>query len=75
MKIGQTILSLARSLKLNVVAEGVETDAQHDYLQVLGCEQMQGFLISPAMPADQMAAMLQLTMRQSVMPKSAMPSR
>ena len=56
----QTILSLARSLKLKVVAEGVETDAQRAQLQALGCDQMQGFLISPAVPADQMAAMLKL---------------
>jgi EAL domain-containing protein (putative c-di-GMP-specific phosphodiesterase class I) len=60
----QTILSLARSLKLKVVAEGVETDAQRAQLQALGCDQMQGFLISPGVPAEQMAAMLQSTSLQ-----------
>ena len=58
LAIVQTILSLARSLKLSVVAEGVETVEQRDLLKTLGCDQMQGFLVSPGVPAEQMAAML-----------------
>ena len=61
----QTILSLARSLKLNVVAECVETDLQHDQLLALGCAQMQGFLVSPAVPAERMAAMLKVATPQT----------
>jgi diguanylate cyclase (GGDEF)-like protein/PAS domain S-box-containing protein len=41
-----TIINLARSLKLNIVAEGVETDEQAQMLRLLGCDEMQGFLIS-----------------------------
>lgn len=48
----RAIVSMAHSLKLNVTAEGVETGAQHDFLRTLGCEQYQGFLCSPPVPAD-----------------------
>ncbi|MEO8135450.1 MAG: EAL domain-containing protein [Betaproteobacteria bacterium] len=54
----QTILSLARSLRLKAVAEGVETEAQADVLRRLGCDEMQGFLISRPLPFDRMAALL-----------------
>jgi diguanylate cyclase (GGDEF)-like protein/PAS domain S-box-containing protein len=46
-------IGMARGLKLTVVAEGVETVAQRDYLSSLGCESFQGFLCSPGLPADQ----------------------
>lgn len=45
-----TIVNLAHSLKLNVVAEGVETEEQSNLLRQLGCDEMQGFLISQAVP-------------------------
>ena len=47
-----TIVNLAHALKLNVVAEGVETDEQSRLLRLLGCDEMQGFLISKAVPSD-----------------------
>ena len=43
-------IAMARALKLAVVAEGVETAAQRDYLQSLHCEAFQGFLCSPGLP-------------------------
>jgi EAL domain-containing protein (putative c-di-GMP-specific phosphodiesterase class I) len=47
------IISLAHSLRLKVVAEGVETPAQLEKLRALGCDQYQGFFTSPAVaPAD-----------------------
>jgi EAL domain-containing protein (putative c-di-GMP-specific phosphodiesterase class I) len=46
------IINLAHSLKLNVVAEGVETIEQSDRLRSLGCDELQGFLFSKAVPAD-----------------------
>ena len=39
---------------LNVVAEGVETEAQADFLRGYGCDQMQGFLLSRPQPAERM---------------------
>ena len=47
-----TIISLAHSLKLNVVAEGVETEEQSRLLRLLGCDEMQGFLVSKALPGE-----------------------
>jgi EAL domain-containing protein (putative c-di-GMP-specific phosphodiesterase class I) len=41
-----TIINLAHSLKLNVVAEGVETEEQSRLLRLLDCDEMQGFLFS-----------------------------
>ncbi|MEO7744300.1 MAG: EAL domain-containing protein [Usitatibacter sp.] len=45
-----TIIGLAHSLKLKVVAEGVETEEQSGLLGLLGCDEMQGFLLSKAVP-------------------------
>ena len=42
-----SILSIGRALNMHVVAEGVETHAQRDFLTALGCEVLQGFLFSP----------------------------
>jgi EAL domain-containing protein (putative c-di-GMP-specific phosphodiesterase class I) len=47
-----TIISMAHSLKLNVVAEGVETEEQSRLLRLLGCDEMQGFLFSKPVPTE-----------------------
>ncbi len=47
-----TIISLAHSLKLKVVAEGVETEEQSRLLRSLDCDEMQGYLFSRPVPAD-----------------------
>jgi len=47
-----TIINLAHSLKLTVVAEGVETEEQSRLLSVLGCDEMQGFLFSKPVPRE-----------------------
>ena len=47
-----TIVSLAHSLKLNVVAEGVETEEQLSLLRLLDCDEIQGFLISKPLPCE-----------------------
>ncbi len=44
-------IGMARALKLDVVAEGVETEAQKQYLMGLHCASFQGYLCSPALPA------------------------
>ena len=50
--VGATI-AMARALKLVVVAEGVETPEQRDFLKSLQCEAFQGYLCSPALPAPE----------------------
>jgi PAS domain S-box-containing protein/diguanylate cyclase (GGDEF)-like protein len=56
--IASAIISLAQSLGLTTIAEGVETRAQYDLLRRLGCDQIQGFLISPPIPEDEVLKLL-----------------
>jgi EAL domain-containing protein (putative c-di-GMP-specific phosphodiesterase class I) len=51
VSIVQAIISLAHSLKLKVVAEGVETPEQLGFLRSMGCDQYQGFHFSPPLAA------------------------
>jgi len=52
------IVSLAHTLGLKVIAEGVEDDAQVKLLRELGCDQIQGFYVSQAVPADKAAQIM-----------------
>lgn len=54
----QTILSLAKNLKMKAIAEGIETENQLRLLQNLGCEYGQGFLMSKPLPKDDMETLL-----------------
>ncbi|MGC1522444.1 MAG: EAL domain-containing protein [Steroidobacteraceae bacterium] len=58
MAIVSTIINLARALKIDVVAEGVETEEQAARLLELGCAEAQGFLFSRPIPADEVAKLL-----------------
>jgi diguanylate cyclase (GGDEF)-like protein/PAS domain S-box-containing protein len=53
-----TIISLAQSLRLKVVAEGVETEQQAQLLRLLRCDQVQGYLFSPPVPAEKVESLL-----------------
>ncbi len=54
----QTIISLARSLSLSVVAEGIETEEQLRVLETLGCDYGQGFLFAKPLPAPELESLL-----------------
>ncbi|OZG70566.1 two-component system response regulator [Hahella sp. CCB-MM4] len=52
------IIAMAHGLKLNIVAEGVETACQLEYLKKLGCQEIQGFYFSEARPAEEAVRMI-----------------
>ena len=54
----RAIIAMAKSLQLNVIAEGVECEAQADLVHKLGCDSIQGFYIAKALPADEFTALL-----------------
>lgn len=53
-----TVITLGSKLGLNIVAEGVETDEELTILRMLGCTQVQGFLISAAIPPERFGELL-----------------
>jgi len=54
----QTIIAMAATLGLKVMAEGVETEAQRKFLELYGCHEFQGHLFSEAIPVEQFEALL-----------------
>jgi EAL domain-containing protein (putative c-di-GMP-specific phosphodiesterase class I) len=54
----EAIISLGHSLKLKVIAEGVETEQQLEFLRDRGCEEFQGFHFSRPVPVEQFTALL-----------------
>ena len=56
--IAQAIVSLSRAMHLSLLAEGVETEEQRASLDKLGCHAYQGYLFSPAVPADRFPSLL-----------------
>jgi EAL domain-containing protein (putative c-di-GMP-specific phosphodiesterase class I) len=62
------ILAMARELKLIVIAEGVETDAQLEFLRDHGCDQAQGYLIGKPLRADELEARIEADPRFILLP-------
>jgi EAL domain-containing protein (putative c-di-GMP-specific phosphodiesterase class I) len=56
--IAKAIIAMAQSLQLKVIAEGVETQEQCSFLRQSGCQAMQGYLFSRAVPAAEIERML-----------------
>lgn len=54
----RAIVEMAHGLKLNVVAEGVETTGQFQLLQRFGCDEMQGYWVSPPLPPEEISSLL-----------------
>jgi EAL domain-containing protein (putative c-di-GMP-specific phosphodiesterase class I) len=59
----RAIASLGRSLGMHVVAEGVETAGQRDFLRRIECDGMQGYLFGKALPVEEFEAMLRAAPR------------
>ena len=66
--IASAILALAHRLRLLVVAEGVETEAQLEFLQGHGCNEIQGYFFSPPLPSDRLQVWLDLKHTTEVAP-------
>ena len=56
--ITRAIVGLGSALGLTVIAEGVETAVQREYLRTLGCDAAQGYLFAPPLPAREISALL-----------------
>lgn len=56
--ITEAMVAIARSLDLHTIAEGIETEAQHDFLLRAGCQEGQGFLYSRPLPPDEIERLL-----------------
>jgi diguanylate cyclase (GGDEF)-like protein len=61
MTLVSTIISLAHALKLKVVAEGVDSDAQAKLLRLVRCDEMQGYLYSRPLPAEELVKLFRRT--------------
>lgn len=54
----QTVIAMSEAMGLNVIAEGVETEAQLEFLELRGCHAFQGYLFSRPAPLDEFEALL-----------------
>jgi EAL domain-containing protein (putative c-di-GMP-specific phosphodiesterase class I) len=59
MEITAAVIAMAHKLNLRVVAEGIETKEQIDFLRANRCEYGQGYLIARPMPADELESYIQ----------------
>ena len=59
--LAKTIIAMAHSLGLNVIAEGIETEHHYSFLKQHGCNELQGYLFSRPLPADDFETYLQET--------------
>jgi EAL domain-containing protein (putative c-di-GMP-specific phosphodiesterase class I) len=64
MAIAQAIIAMAHSLRLKVVAEGVETEAQVSFLRGEGCDEMQGHYFSAACAASEIPGVMRKSLRR-----------
>lgn len=73
--ITEAMLAIARSLELHTIAEGIETEAQHEFLLRAGCQEAQGYLYSRPLPPDEIERLLAPRASQSGKRLSLVPPR
>ena len=66
------VISMAHVLDMQVVAKGVESDRQHHLLRVLACNQIQGFLVSRPLAAEEIPALVQEQRQFAMCPESVL---
>ena len=68
------IITMAHNMELKVIAEGVETQEQLDFLRSQECEEVQGFLFSPPVPHREAYALLDQSIEELQLPSAAVPA-
>ncbi len=68
IEIVEAIVGMAHTLHLQAVIEGVETQAQFELLLKHGCDFVQGYLLSPAVPVDEVISVIQGIDRRPLLP-------
>jgi EAL domain-containing protein (putative c-di-GMP-specific phosphodiesterase class I) len=86
LAVATAVVRVGQSLKMTVVAEGVETEGQHEVLKALGCDVVQGYLFAPALApeaferwllthsVEQASTMLRRLSQSLTQPREAAPS-
>jgi diguanylate cyclase (GGDEF)-like protein/PAS domain S-box-containing protein len=72
--IAVAIINMAHSLRLKVVAEGVETREQLEFLRVHGCDEVQGYFVSRPLPADEFSAKFSQTVAHAAPTRLVSPN-
>jgi EAL domain-containing protein (putative c-di-GMP-specific phosphodiesterase class I) len=62
----RTIVALGRSLGMTITAEGVETEAQAEFLRRVGCDELQGFHLGRPMPLEQLPVEILRGLRSTI---------
>jgi EAL domain-containing protein (putative c-di-GMP-specific phosphodiesterase class I) len=64
--ITQAIIAMAHGLRISVIAEGVETREQLEFLRAHGCDEIQGYFFSPALPQEEFTRLVEKQAEASV---------
>ena len=72
--LAKAIIAMGKTLSLTVVAQGVENEAQAEFLREHACDELQGFLFSKPVPAAQVPALLRPTVDSPALQPDSTPA-